>query len=326
MLNRLSFCVFAIFTIFGCGGLDMRRLSDVEFSRRELSVAANAQFAFQTGSGLSAIPAMASYAALASESGALSVVATLPSGCYILVGTSEAPLASIDVGATNLNGEMVNNSLERNDWYQTAGMAARGFCLTHAELVTLGSVTTVPRMAVLLSLYPVRDSNEIVAAISALQNAERRGMEQILSGIVSGLDSGAAVMPWAATLPNRLGARQEAVSGLPAGVTPGMCLFLAVTGSGGASRDVDLFVFTGDPPMSPGNLLALDDRINPNAAVAFTVPVDPNIVHVAVRSYTGGGPIWYAAYRVRNELCAPGVPPVPIPEPTGTANRSNGNK
>lgn len=308
---KRSLFLFALFTIFGCGGTSMRRLTDVELNRGDLSVANISQTTFQRASGLSVAP-LGSYAGLTAEGGGLSVVTGLNEGCYVLVGTTQVPLAEIDVGATNLNGELVNHGIERNDWYQTGGMAARGFCLAQSGMVTLGVVTRVSRMAVLLVLYPARDSNALVRAVSTLQNSERRGMHQVISGIASGVDASAAVLPWASNLPTVMRERTSALSGLPAGATAGMCVLVVATGSGGPARDVDLYVFTGDPPVTPDRLLANDDRINPNAAVVFTVPADPSSVRVAVQSYTGSGPIEYAAYRVRSEACV-GNTTVPVP-------------
>lgn len=313
---KRSLFLFALFTIFGCGGAGMRRLTDVELSRSDLSVANSAQTTFQRTSGLSVAP-LGSYAGLTAEGGGLSVVTSLSDGCYMLVGTTQVPMAEIDVGATNLSGELVNHGIERNDWYQTGGMAARGFCLAQSGMVTLGAVARVSRMAVLLALYPARDSNALVRAVSTLQNSERNGMRQVLSGIASGMDASAAALPWAGSLPVVMRERTSAISGLPAGATAGMCVLVAATGAGGPTRDVDLYVFTGEPPPTPDRMLASDDRINPNAAVVFTVPADPSSVRVAVQSYTGSGPIEYSAYRVRSEACT-GNMTVPIPGATAS--------
>lgn len=307
--------VFVLFTLFACGGTSMRRLTDVELNRSDLSVADSAQHSFQSASRLGSVAAMSSYAGLAGENGALSVVATLSPGCYMLVGTAQVPLAEIAVGATDLTGELVNHELTRNDSYQTAGMAARGFCLRRAGLVTLGAVTRNPRMAVVLALYPMRDSNALVQAVAALQNSERTGMQAVLTHIANVVDPHPVRLPWEATFPAVMGARTTAVSGLPAGAAPGMCVLVAVTGSGGSARDVDLYVFTGEPPVSPDRMLASDDRISPNAVVVFRVPDDPNVVRVGVQSYAGGGSVEYAAYRVSDTRCVMNGRPVPPVNP-----------
>lgn len=310
---RRTTALFALFSIFGCGGLPMRRLTEVEFGESDFEVAGTGQRSFQTASGLSSVAAIAVYAGLATESGALSVVAEVPRGCYMLVGTTQLPLAEVDVGATNMAGELVNQGLNRNDWYKSAGMAGRGFCLGGAERVTLGAVSSGPRMGIVLALYPVESVEVIVDVVSRLQNIERRAMEEAISTIASGAEPNAARLPWAADFPNFMQGRTVAVSGLPSGATVGMCLLVAVSGSGGAARDVDLYVFTGEPPLTEQNVLAFDDRINPNAAVAFAVPADPAAVRVEIRSFAGGGPIVYAAFRVREELCGANRPPIDIP-------------
>lgn len=315
---RNLIAVFALFTLFSCGGMNMRRLTDVELDRGDLAVAGASQTTFQRASGLS-VAALDSYAGLIGENGALSVVASLDEGCYMLVGTTQVPLAEIDVGATDLNGQFVNHGIERNDWYQTGGMAARGFCLAHDGLVTLGAVTRVQRMAILLSLYPARDSNALVRAVSTLQNSERNGMRTVLASIASGVDRSAVRLPWDASIPAVMSARTAAVSRLPSGATTGMCVLVVATGAGGTSRDVDLYVFTGEPPVSPDRMLASDDRVNPNAAVVFKVPADPSSVRVGVQSYAGGGPVEYAAYRVNDALCA--TPGMQVPIPEGSSNQ-----
>lgn len=312
--------LFIFMFVSSCGyQMSMRRDNEVDFERGQFEVAVMAQDSFRVAGGMSDVASVSEYSGLTGENGGATLVASSMPGCYLGVVTTALPLVEINVAAFELDGEMINGNLERNDSYRTSGMAIRGFCLNAAATFTVRVLSSRPAMGFVLALYPVADVAAITTVVERLQSTERRAMLAVIQEIVHDADTNALELPWAANFSNTLRERETSVSGLPAGVTAGMCLLVVAVGAGGTSRDVDLIVFTGNPPVTDENRLGVDSRINPNAAVAFTVPADPSTVRVAIQSYTGGGPISYAAYSVRPALCAPGAPQVPIPGATTPA-------
>lgn len=306
--------LFIFMFVSACGyEMRMRRDNDVNFHRGQFEVAVMGQDSFRVASGMSAVPAVSEYSGLTGENGGATLIVTSIPGCYLGVVTAALPLAEINVAAFELDGETINGNIERNDSYRTSGMAICGFCLNAVETFTVRVLSSRTAMGFILALYPVADVAAITTVVERLQSTERRAMLAIMQEIVHGADTNALELPWAANFPNMLRERESSVSGLPAGATAGMCLLIVAVGAGGTSRDVDLFVFTGNPPVTDENRLGVDSRVNPNAAVAFTVPADPSTVRVAIQSYTGGGPVSYAAYNARSALCAVGAPQVPIP-------------
>lgn len=313
--------LFMFFVISGCGSaVRMQRVSDVDFEREQFEVATMAQDSFRVASGMSDVASVGEYSGLTGESGSATLVVTSMPGCYLGVITTAMPIVQTDVAAFELDGAQMNSSLERNDSYRTSGMAVRGFCLSVNRTFTIRVVSGREAMGFVVALYPVLDANAIVRVVGRLQNTERRGMNVVMQQIASGADANAVMLPWAANFPNMLGNGESATSGVPAGATAGTCLLVVAVGSGGTSRDVDLIVHTGEPPVTQENFVAMDDRVNPNAAVAFTVPADPATVRVVLRSYAGGGPVSYSAYNVRAELCAAGAPRVTIPDGASEAH------
>lgn len=322
MNRKCNFAAVLFIFMFAsaCGyEMRMRRDNNVDFHRGQFEVAVMGQDSFRVVGGMSAVPAVSEYSGLTGENGGATLVVFSMPGCYFGVVTTALPLVETNVAAFELDGEMINGNLERNDSYRTSGMAIRGFCLNAAATFTVRVLSSRPAMGFVLALYPVADVAAITTVVERLQSTERRAMLAIMQEIVRGADTNALELPWAANFSNTLRERETSVSGLPAGTTAGMCLLVVAVGSGGPSRDVDLIIHTGEPPVTRENFLATDDRVNPNAAVAFTVPADPSTVRVVIRSYTGSGPIFYAAYSARSTLCAPGASPVPIPGATTLA-------
>lgn len=313
--------LFIFIFVSACGyQMRMRRVNEVYFERGQFEVAVMGQDSFRVAGGMSDVLAATEYSGLTGDEGKAILVATSDfGGCYLAVITTAFPLAETNVTALELDGEMINGNLERNDSYQTTGMAVRGFCLNAAVTFTVRVLSSRPAMGFVLALYPVADVAAITTVVERLQSTERRAMLAVMQEIVHGADTNALELPWAANFSNTLRERETSVSPLPTGATAGMCLLVVAVGAGGTSRDVDLIVFTGNPPVTDENRLGVDSRINPNAALAFTVPADPSTVRVAIQSYTGGGPISYAAYSARSDLCAPGAPQVPIPGATTPA-------
>lgn len=309
--------LFIFMFVSACGHyqMSMRPVNDVDFERGQFEVAVMGQDSFRVAGGMSDVASVSEYSGLTGEEGRVTLVVTSgpEGGCYLGVVTTAFPLAETNIAAFKLDGEMVNSNLERNDSYRTSGMAVRGFCLNPAAIFTVRVTSNRPAMGFVLALYPVADVAAITRAVERFQNTERRTMVATIGEIVRGVDQSALELPWAANFSNTLRERESAVSGLPAGATAGMCLLVAAVGAGGSSRDVDLIIFTGNPPVTDENRLAIDNRISPNAAVAFTAPTDPSTVRVAIQSYTGDGPVVYAAYSVRPALCATGALQVPIP-------------
>lgn len=298
---------------FGCGGVSMTRINDVDFNPNDFEVADMNQAAMRHSASLDEDEEVGQWAGLTSENGHASVLSDLEPGCYVAVATSQQVTADIDVGAFELDSEPVNANLARADSFRTSGMALRGFCVTGTDPVTVGVASSHLRMGVVLTVYRVRDADTFVRAVERLQETGRRSLANSLLEIIRGVDDGARQIEWPnAEFPDRFTAGQRVVSSLPPGVAAGACVAVVVSGSGGSARDVDLYVHTGERA-TPETVLGLDDRINPNAAVAFTVPQDPGTVRVAVVSYTGAGPIAFGLYSVNTALCGPGRPPIPIP-------------
>ncbi len=316
-----NFAVVLFISIFFCACVHpalIRRASNVDFSRNQFAAAVAAQTSFRISARMDRVAAAMEYAGLTGERGGETLVAT-GSGCYMAVATTVDPVAEINVGAFRLSGEDVNSGLRRNDLYRSSGMAARGFCLGNAKTTfTVRVASNMAAMGFVVALYPVANADVFITAVGRLQNIERRAMAATLEEIIRGADASATLLPWAASFPDAMSQGEAVVSGLPPGATAGMCLLVAAVGAGGSTRDVDIVVFTGTPPITRETLLAADDRVNPNAAVAFKVPADPSTVRVALQSYTGGGPVIYAAYGVREQLCAQGAEMIPIPEGVST--------
>lgn len=323
MNRKCNFAAVLFIFMFAsaCGyQMRMRRSNDVDFHRGQFEVAVMGQDSFRVAGGMSDVSAATEYSGLTGDEGkaTLGVTSDL-GGCYLAVITTAFPLAETNVTALELDGEMVNGNIERNDSYRTSGMAIRGFCLNVAKTFTVYVSSNRPAMGFIVALYPVADASAIVRVVSRLQNSERRSMDVVMQQIAHDADANAVALPWAANFPNTLRERETSVSGLPVGATAGMCLLIAAVGAGGSARDVDLIVFTGEPPVTDENRLGVDSRINPNAALAFTVPANPSTVRVAIQSYTGSCPVVYAAYSVTSALCAVGAPQVPIPGATTPA-------
>lgn len=302
-----------VLLVMGCGGLTMRRAQDTSFDPSDFSVASMNQDAFRHTSGVDLGDPVGEYAGLTSEQGTVDLVAEPEPGCYIAVATSESALAEVDVAAVELDGTLVNSNLERNDSYHSAGMAVRGFCLVNSDPVAIAVASSQARSGFVLALYRVQDADVVVGAVTRLQNIERRGMTMALQEIIRAADPGARQLAWnVPNLPSTLREGQTAVLPVPSGAAPGACVAVTVTGAGGNGRDIDLYIHTGERP-SPETMLAADDRVNPNAAAAFTVPADPATVKIAVQSYKGSGPVAFAAWSVNSELCGGAHGPIPIP-------------